>query len=181
MNGSYQIVIYGENKSQRSNLHHCIIIQPHFTPCREWFPIHKNRSLSFCTQIKLASISQSKTSTIKLQSNKFRITNLNVACLLEILWAGPSRDKSISTLCPFPDLPIEISLDLIRYLTIRPRKTAKVWLSNSPGHIPVIQSTSTFHRPTSFSSWRISLMFRRCCSLKITQYVSYIQLKHSNF
>lgn len=105
----------------------------------------------------------------------------------DTLCAGPSSNKSTSTLSWSDFLPNVIYLqnkykpnlietafmllhemfrltsrDLIKYRTKRPRSTANVWLSNS-GWIPmpVIESTSTVHRGSSFSKWRISFLHLR--------------------
>lgn len=77
-----------------------------------------------------------------------------VPCFRDTLYAGPSSVRSTSTVCSFVVLPNVIlkawrknlklnslstktktsdltSLDLIKYRTSLPRRTAKVWLSNS--------------------------------------------------
>ncbi|KFM75920.1 hypothetical protein X975_15641, partial [Stegodyphus mimosarum] len=79
-----------------------------------------------------------------------------IPCLREIFRAGPSSDRSMSTLLSFAERPSVTSRDCIRYLTIRPLKTASVLLSKSGRLTPVIQSTTTCHFGSSFSNCFIS-------------------------
>lgn len=101
--------------------------------------------------------------------------NFSTPWRLDIFQAGPSSDRSMSTVAQAVLLPnvtynkrvseerlnIQLwcltSLERMRYLTNLPRRTASVCASKSGGLMPVTASTRTCQRPTSFSSCLISV------------------------
>jgi hypothetical protein len=44
VNGSDQVVIHGENKSETRNLYYRVVVQPHFVAGRDGAPVHENRA-----------------------------------------------------------------------------------------------------------------------------------------